>query len=542
MPPLAEAIRQESKEMEMQLEVGLRNLSLGALAVSSLLLAGGPVPAAAQNDKPNIVMLMTDDTGWNDFGAYPGGGAALGHPTPNVDRFAKEGAFFTSWYGQASCTAGRASFITGRIPIRTSLSSVLTPGDPNGLTAETPTIAEFLKKAGYSTVQLGKWHLGDKPENLPTAHGFDEMYDFLPYYAGVYAYDNPMLHPNFPRGDPEFMSMWDKVNLSEWEAKPGEKPHIIKDHFNYDDLATADDDMRVKAVDYIRAHAKDSKPFFMYLNFEKVHNPNNPSPRWKGKSPGGGNYLDSLMEMDDNSGQILQAIRDAGISENTLVVWTTDNGAWVDAWPDAGYTPFRGEKGSVFEGGFRVPAIAWWPGHVKPGSVNTDMFCHMDWWPTFASIIGQPIPTHEWKNNNGKPIIFDGIDLSGSLLGTGPGKRDTMLYFAAQMFGAVRVRNFKAVFTAKDTWLGPAKSLKAPAVYDLRWDPGEQFDMAFNGAMPTGGNQTSPGRYSGADNGWIGVLTMPPMLQFFEELKTHPNVPYIPSGEGMTEIIPPEYR
>jgi arylsulfatase len=177
------------------------------------------------------------------------------------------------------------------------------------------------------------------------------MHDMLPYYAGVYAYDVPALHPNFPKNDPEFMSMWSKVNLAEWEGRAGEKPHVIKEHFNYDDLATADDDMRAKAVDYIRGHAEGEKPFFMLVCFEKVHNPNNPSPRWKGKSPGGGNYLDALMEMDDNSGQILQAVRDAGIPEDTLVIWTTDNGAWIDAWPDAGYTPFRGEKGSVYEGG-----------------------------------------------------------------------------------------------------------------------------------------------------------------------------------------------
>jgi len=509
--------------------------------VWAFTLAVSTLSANAQNKKPNVVMIMTDDVGWGDLGSY-GGGIMRGAPTPNLDRMATEGMRFLNYYGQASCTAGRASFITGRIPIRASLSSVLVPGDPNGLTAETPTIAEFLKKSGYSTVQLGKWHLGDRPETFPTAHGFDEMYDMLPYYAGVYAYDDPVLHPNFPRNDPEFMSMWAKVDLAEWEGKAGEKPHIIKDHFNYNDLATADDDMRAKAVDYIKAHAKDDKPFFMYLNFEKVHNPNNPSPRWKGKSPGGGNYLDALMEMDDNSGQIIQAIRDAGIAENTLVVWTTDNGAWVDAWPDAGYTPFRGEKGTVFEGGFRVPAIAWWPGHIKPGSVNTDMFSHMDWWPTIAALAGAPVPTHQWKSNSGKPIIFDGIDLSDSLLGKGPGKRDSMIYFAGQSFGAIRVKTFKYVFTAKDTWLGPSKPLKAPAIYDLRWDPGEQFDIAFNGAMPTGGNQTSPGRYSGSDNAWIGVLVMPPLLQFFEELKTHPNLPFVPSGEGLTEIIPKELQ
>jgi arylsulfatase A-like enzyme len=327
-----------------------------------------PAPGAAAGKKPNVVMIMTDDVGWGDLGCF-GGGVMRGAPTPNLDRLAAEGMRFVNYYGQASCTAGRASFITGRIPIRASLSSVLVPGDPNGLTKETPTIAEFLKKAGYSTVQFGKWHLGDKPENFPTAHGFDEMYHMLPYYAGVYAYDNPNLHPNFPFKDSTFMKTWNAFVRSEYEGKAGQPPKVTRAKFTYEDLATADDEMRGSAVDWIRAHAKDANPFFVYMNFEKVHNPNNPSPRWKGKSPGGGNYFDALMEVDDNSGQIVQAIRDAGIAENTLIIWTTDNGAWVDAWPDAGYTPFRGEKGTPFEGGFRVPAIAWWPGQIKPGSV-----------------------------------------------------------------------------------------------------------------------------------------------------------------------------
>src|SRR5262244_631280 len=173
MPPLAEAIRQQSKEKEMERGTGIRKLALAALAVCSLVLVAGSVPIAAQNSKPNIVMLMTDDTGWNDFGAYSGGGATLGHPTPNLDRIAKEGAVFTNWYGQASCTAGRASFITGRIPIRSALSIVVAPGDPNGLKKETPTIAEFFKKNGYTTYFSGKWHLGDKPDAYPTEHGFD---------------------------------------------------------------------------------------------------------------------------------------------------------------------------------------------------------------------------------------------------------------------------------------------------------------------------------------------------------------------------------
>jgi arylsulfatase len=164
------------------------------------------------------------------------------------------------------------------------------------------------------------------------------------------------------------------------------------------------------------------------------------------------------MEVDDNSGQVVQAIRDAGIADNTIVVWTTDNGAWIDAWPDAGYTPFRGEKGSSYEGGFRVPAIAWWPGHIKAGTVNMDMFSHMDWWPTFAKLAGLEPPPHDWKDNNGAPIIFDGIDLSDSLLGTGPGKRESFIYFNDQSFGGIRVKNYKTLYNAKTPGLAPSSA------------------------------------------------------------------------------------
>ncbi|MCV9927953.1 arylsulfatase [Flavobacterium sp. LS1R49] len=506
-------------------------LFLGLLSISSIDLKA--------QSKPNVIVIMTDDVGWGDLGSY-GGGVMRGAPTPNLDRMAAEGARFVNYYGQSSCTAGRASFITGRIPVRSALSAVLVPGDPNGLTKETPTIAEAMKKAGYSTMFVGKWHLGDKDENYPIAHGYDEMYHMLPYYAGVYAYDDKTLHPNFPSDDAEFLKVWNSINLGEFEGKAGQKAKVIKQKVGYADLATVDDEMREATVDYIKKHAKDNKPFFATVCFEKVHNPNNPSPRWKGKSPGGGNYLDALMEMDDNSGQIIEAVRDAGIENNTLIIWTTDNGAWVDAWPDAGYTPFRGMKGSVYEGGFRVPALAWWPGHIKPGSVNTDMFSHMDWWPTIASIIAQPVPTHDWKDNNGSPIIFDGLDLSASLLGKGPGVRQDFYYFAGQAFGAVRVKNFKFLFTAKDSWLGSDKPLKVVATYDLLWDPAEHYDMTFNGAAPDNGN--SPGHFSGSDNGWAGMYMAPRVMKLFEEMKKVPNKKYIPFGEGLTKLIPDDYK
>src|SRR5881394_3493074 len=228
------------------------------IALAFGLALGVGTSAQAADKKPNVVMLMQDDTGWNDFGCYSGGGAALGHPTPNVDRLAKEGARFTNWYGQASCTAGRASFITGRIPIRTALSAVIAPGDPNHIRKEVPTIAEFFQKNGYRTYYSGKWHLGDKPEDFPINHGFDEMNHFLAYYAGVYAYTDPTLHPNFPRDNPKFMAMYNAmVNDGEWEGKTGQPPKRVVEHFGYADLATIDNQQRDSAISYIKDHAKD---------------------------------------------------------------------------------------------------------------------------------------------------------------------------------------------------------------------------------------------------------------------------------------------
>jgi arylsulfatase len=305
---------------------------------------GSSGPALAQEKRPNIVMLMTDDTGWNDFGAYSGGGAGLGHPTPNIDRIAKEGAVFTNWYGQASCTAGRASFITGRIPIRSALSIVVAPGDENRLRKETPTIAEFFRKNGYTTYFSGKWHLGDKPDAYPTEHGFDEMKHFAAYYAGVYSYNDTSkwFHPWFPSYNPEYNKMYDDiVNLGEWEGVAGKAAKMVGT-ISYDTLATFDIRQTDSAVGYIKQHAKGNKPFFMDVNFIKMHNPTNAAPEFRGRSHLG-DYSDSLMEMDFDIGRIMDAIR--AEAPNTIVILTADNGAWLDAYPDAGTNPVPRREG-----------------------------------------------------------------------------------------------------------------------------------------------------------------------------------------------------
>ena len=336
--------------------MGTRKLVTFFIAVFAVLQLAA-MPAQAQK-KPNVVVLMSDDVGWGDYGAYFGG-AALGHPTPNIDRMAKEGALFTSWYGQASCTAGRASFMTGRIPIRSALSVVVVPGDANGLTAETPTIAEFFRKNGYSTYFSGKWHLGDVPKFYPIEHGFDEMKQFAAYYPGVYGYNDISnnAHPWFPIYNKAYWEEYQKVvNLYEWEGTAG-KPAVKGDNGAMITLKNlADFDMRQtdSAIEYIRKHAKGDKPFFMNVNFMKMHQPTSPNKMFLGKSRLG-SYSDSMLEMDYNIGRIMDVIRE--VAPDTIVVHTADNGAWQDAWPDAGTNPFRGEKGTGFEGapsGFRA--------------------------------------------------------------------------------------------------------------------------------------------------------------------------------------------
>jgi arylsulfatase A-like enzyme len=516
---------------------------------ASLCAVLAAFPAAAQK-KPNVVILMTDDTGWNDFGAYSGGGVALGHPTPNVDRLAKEGAVFTSWYGQASCTAGRASLMTGRIPIRSALSIVVAPGDENGLRKETPTIAEFFKKNGYQTYFSGKWHLGDKPEFYPTEHGFDEMREFAAYYPGVYTYSDtgPRMHPWFPKFNKEYWAEYQGiVNLYEWEGtagKPAKKVALI----DWDYLATFDIRQADSAIAYIKQHAKDAKPFFMDVNFMKMHNPNNPAPAFRGASHLG-DYSDAVMELDSNIGRVMDAIRTE--APDTIVILTADNGAWQDAYPDSGTSPFRGEKGSAFEGGWRVPGMMWWPGKIPAGAKYHEMMSHIDAWATLAAMVGIKPPPHEWSGNDGKPIYFDSIDNSAYVLGKSEhSARNSWVYIDGENFMGMRADigadpdrpwlkiAWKYLYTAKDTWLGPTQNLGSiGALYNLTMDPFEKYDMTFNGAVSTRMPTTSPGRYAGEDNGWVLSLVYPVLIAFDQSIMKYPNISRFPGGAS-NDLVP----
>ena len=523
---------------------------LASMALVGMLTVAAPTALAQPAKKPNIVILMTDDTGWADFGYVTGGGAGLGHPTPNIDRLAKEGATFSSWYGQASCTAGRASFMTGRIPIRSALSVVVVPGDANGIKKETPTIAEFFRKTGYSTYFSGKWHLGDKPDMYPIEHGFDEMKNFAAYYPGVYSYSDtsPRMHPWFPSYNEAYWKEYQEiVNLNEWEGTAG-RPAAKVGPITYENLAEFDVRQTDNAVAYIKQHAKDGKPFFMDINFMKMHNPNNPAAAFKGKSHLG-NYSDSLMELDHNIGRVMDAIR--AEAPDTIVVLTADNGAWQDAYPDAGTSPFRGEKGSAFEGGWRVPGLMWAPGRIPAEARYTEMMSHMDVWPTLATLVGAKAPTADYVDNNGKGIYFDGIDNSAYITGKAQhSARDSWVYIDGENFAGMRADiggdkeqpwvkiAWKYLYTSKDTWLGAQQNLGCcGSVYNLTMDPYEKYDMLFNGAAPTRLPTTSPGRYAGEDNGWILSLTYPVMLAFNASIIKYPSLTRFPGGAS-NDLVP----
>ena len=526
---------------------------LSSAAAAALLLTISPTlmsPVDAQQKRPNIVMLMTDDTGWNDFGGYSGGGATLGHPTPSVDQIAKEGAVFTNWYGQASCTAGRASFLTGRLPIRSALSIVVAPGDENYLRKETPTIAEFFQKNGYTTYFSGKWHMGDKSVAYPTEHGFDEMKQFAAYYAGVYSYNDTSkwFHPWFPSFNPQYNQMYDSiVNLGEWEGVAGQ-PATKVGTITYDSLATFDIRQTDSAVAYINQHARDAKPFFMDVNYIKMHNPTNAAPAFAGKSHLG-DYSDSLMELDADIGRVMDTIRSQ--APNTIVIVTADNGAWLDAYPDAGTTPFRGEKGSPFEGGWRVPGLMWWPNHIPAGAQYGEMMSHIDAWATLAAMVGLTPPPHDWVGNDGKGIYFDSIDNSAYILGRAPhSARNSWVYIDGEVFQGVRADiggdpnepwvhiAWKYLYTAKDSWLGAEANLGSiGAIYNLTMDPYEKYDMTFNGAAPTRTLTSSPGRYSGQDNGWALSLLEPVIVDFDKSIIKYPNIKRFPGGAS-NDLVP----
>jgi len=468
-----------------------------ALICSSLI--GGASVASAQVAKPNIVLILSDDFGYGDMGAY-GGGDNRGAATPNLDRMAAEGMQFLSYYGQPSCTPGRAAVQTGRIPNRSGMTTVAFQGQGGGLPHAEWTVASVLKTAGYDTFFTGKWHLGEADYALPNAQGYDEMKYVGLYHLNAYTYGDPTW---FPDMSPELREMFNTVTKGALSGKAGEPAledfKINGQYVNTPDKGVVgipffDEYVEKASLDYLDQHAHSDKPFFMSINFMKVHQPNLPAPEYVHKSAAKTKFGDSIVENDARIGHIMDKIRSLGLDKNTYVFWTTDNGAWQDVFPDAGYTPYRGTKGTDREGGARVPALAWGPG-IKPGSRNSDIVGGLDYMATFAALAAVKLPEND---RDGKPIIFDSYDLSPILFGTGPDPRKSWFYFTENELapGAVRVGRFKAVFNLRGDdgqatgglavdsnlgWKGPEKYVATtPQIFDLWQDPQERYDIFMN--------------------------------------------------------------
>jgi arylsulfatase A-like enzyme len=473
-----------------------------AAAAATLAMAPvvSPISAVAQSEKPNIVLIVSDDMGWGDLGAY-GGGEGRGMPTPNFDRIAQEGMTFFDFYGQPSCTPGRAAIQTGRIPNRSGMTTVAFQGQGGGLPAAEWTLASVLKQGGYQTYFTGKWHLGEADYALPNAQGYDDMRYVGLYHLNAYTYADPTW---FPDMDPDLRALFQRVTKGMLSGKAGEPAKeefkVNGQYVNTPDRGVVgipylDQYIEKAALDFLDEGAKSGKPFFVNVNFMKVHQPNLPAPEYIGKSLDKTKFSDSVVENDARVGHIMDKIRALGLDKNTVVFWTTDNGAWQDVYPDAGYTPFRGTKGTVREGGTRVPAFAWWPGKIKAGARNYDILGGLDYMATFAHLAGIQLPD---KDREGKAIIFDSYDMSPVLFGTGKSERKSWFYFTENELtpGAVRVGNYKAVFNlrgddgaatgglAVDTnlgWKGPQEYVATvPQIFDLWQDPQERYDLFMN--------------------------------------------------------------
>lgn len=473
--------------------MGRRPVVLSRLVALLLLLGYSSLLVAA--DKPNIILLVSDDTGWGDLGSY-GGGAGRGMPTPNLDQMAREGMQFWSFYGQPSCTPGRAAMQTGRFPNRSGMTTVAFQGQGGGLPEAEWTLASVLKKADYNTYFAGKWHLGESDYALPIAHGYDVMKHTFLYHLNAYTYAMDGWHETM---SPELRAFFKKVTSGILEGEAG-KPARQVAKIDNSNIAELDAQMTTTVLQDLADYASRDEPFFMSINFAKNHQPNLPAKAFKGKSPGKWDYADAVVELDHHVGQIIAKVRELGIAENTLIFFTVDNGAWQDVLPDAGYTPFRGTKGTDREGGSRVPAIAWWPGKIKPGSESHAIAGGLDFMATFAALADVELPQ---KDRDGKKMVFDSYDMSPILFGTGESERQIWYYFTERELapGAIRVGRLKFVFNMRGDngaapgatapspelgWVGAEKYVATvPEIYDLLMDPQERVNIFMNSQTET---------------------------------------------------------
>jgi arylsulfatase A-like enzyme len=478
--------------------VGLSR-TLGTIFVSASLALSAGV-ATAQEQKPNILLIVSDDIGYGDIGAYLGG-EARGIPTPNLDKLADEGMLFTSFYAQASCTPGRAAMQTGRIPNRSGMTTVAFQGQGGGLPAAEWTLASLLKTAGYDTYFTGKWHLGEDDYALPNAHGYDVMKYVGLYHLNAYTYADETWFPNMPE---DLREMFKEVTIGSLSGRAGEQAvEDFKINGQYVDtpdqgvvgIPYFDGYVEQATIEFLEEAAESDAPFFVSVNFMKMHQPSMPHPDFEGSSISKSKFADSFVEMDTRIGNILAKLDELGMRDDTIVFWTTDNGAWQDVYPDAGYTPFRGTKGTVREGGNRVAAIVRWPGQVEPDSKSAAIVGGLDLMATFASVAGVELPS---EDREGQPIMFDSYDMTPVWTGTGEPEREAWFYFTENELtpGAARVGAYKAVFNlrgddgaetgglAVDTnlgWKGPDQYVATvPQIFDLLQDPQERYDIFMN--------------------------------------------------------------
>ena len=473
----------------------IRNTCLGLLALlAAVTVARMPAAAQQQQAKPNIVVIMGDDIGMWNIGAYHRG--LMAGRTPNLDKIAAEGMLFTDYYAEASCTAGRANFITGELPIRTGMTTVGQAGATIGIPAQAVTIAAALKAMGYATGQFGKNHLGDRNEFLPTVHGFDEFFGYL-YHLD--AMEDPA-HPNYPQDlldkvgprnmvhswaittdDPTVMPRWGKVGKQRIEDAGTLFPKRME---------TVDDEIRDMAFKFLDKAKADGKPFFLWLNPTRMHIVTHLSPKYETlrNSKNGWSIQEAGMaQLDDDVGLVMQKLKDMGVDDNTVVVFTTDNGTEVFTWPDGGQTPFAQSKGTVLEGGFRVPAMIRWPGKVPAGKVENGIISGLDWFPTFLAAAGNPNIVEELKKgkqlgDTTYKVHLDGYNQMDMITGKGPSNRHEIWYFGESELGAIRIDDYKFRFIDQPGgWLGDKTKPDVPYITNLRLDPFERTGWPENG-------------------------------------------------------------
>ncbi|BBB30501.1 arylsulfatase [Neptunomonas japonica] len=459
---------------------GRRSVTQRLLSLSAAILISVSLNVEATQDakRPNIVVIWGDDVGWFNISAYNRG--MMGYKTPNIDRIANEGMLFTDAYGEQSCTAGRSAFITGQHPIRTGLTKVGMPGAARGLKGEDPTLAELLKPLGYMNGQFGKNHLGDLDEFLPTNHGFDEFYGNL-YHLN--AEEEPE-HPDYPKGEAFKKRFGPRGVIHSYaDGRIEDTGPLTKKR-----METVDNEFLEGALGFMDKAHKAEKPFFLWFNATRMHVWTRLSEKWEGKT-GQGIYADGMAEHDDQVGQLLSKMDELGITENTIVFYSTDNGAEVFSWPDGGTIPFRGEKNTTWEGGFRVPAMVRWPDHIKPGAVSNEIISHQDWVPTLMAAVGEPKIKEKLKEGHTAgtknfKVHLDGYNQLPYLTGESEkGAREEFFYFTDDgKLSAVRMGDWKVMFSEQrahglEVWRDPLIPLRLPKIFNLRRDPFERADI-----------------------------------------------------------------